>query len=194
MRVSARARSSGRGVIDRTAPVLSLGVPNRPPSRLSTRTLLVPVDFSAESEKAIVYATELARQFGGRIILFYVLEPVRTPDFALFPLSLTREQLLQKCKRRLQRITRLLGKERRFVKSHAASFGRAAEEIVKAARRYRVDLIVISTHGLTGLKRTVLGSTTERVVRQAPCPVLIVKPREREFVSFNVQPSKKELL
>jgi nucleotide-binding universal stress UspA family protein len=194
MRVSTRTRSSGRGVIDRSAPVLSLGIPNRPPSRLSTRTVLVPVDFSAESEKAIVYATALARQLGGRIILFYVLEPLRTPDFALFPLSLTREQLLQKCKRRLQRITGLLGKEGRFVKSHAASFGRAAEEIVKAARRYRVDLIVISTHGLTGLKRTVLGSTTERVVRQAPCPVLVVRPREREFVSFNIQPSKKELL
>jgi nucleotide-binding universal stress UspA family protein len=172
-----------------------MGLADRARARpLTARTLLVPVDFSAESEKAVVYAVTLARQLGGKIMLLYVLEPIRTPDFAMFPLSLTRKQLLAKCKRRLQRITQDLELERAIVKSHEVRYGLASEEIIKTARRCRVDLIVISTHGLTGLKRYVLGSTTERVVRQAPCPVLVVRPREREFVSFKVQPSKKELL
>jgi nucleotide-binding universal stress UspA family protein len=56
-------------------------------------------------------------------------------------------------------------------------FGRSFHEITEAARNRKADLIIISTHGYTGLKHAVLGSTTERVVRYAPCPVLVVRQR-----------------
>jgi universal stress protein A len=57
------------------------------------------------------------------------------------------------------------------------------EEIIKVARERGVDLIIIATHGYTGLKHFLLGSTTERVVRIAPCPVLVVRQEEQDFVS-----------
>ena len=60
--------------------------------------------------------------------------------------------------------------------------GAPFDEICKAAKEIESDLIVIATHGYTGLKHVFLGSTAERVVRHAPCPVLIVRERERDFV------------
>ena len=61
-------------------------------------------------------------------------------------------------------------------------YGRSFHEIAEAARTLKVDLIILSTHGYTGLKHALLGSATERVVRHAPCPVLVVREREHEFV------------
>ena len=60
--------------------------------------------------------------------------------------------------------------------------GKPYHEITSAARELNIDLIVISTHGYTGLKHVVLGSTAERVIRHAPCPVLTVREREHDFV------------
>jgi nucleotide-binding universal stress UspA family protein len=59
--------------------------------------------------------------------------------------------------------------------------GRAFHEIAEAARTLKSDLVIISTHGFTGVKHALLGSTAERVVRHAPCPVLVVRQRERQF-------------
>jgi nucleotide-binding universal stress UspA family protein len=61
--------------------------------------------------------------------------------------------------------------------------GTPYEEIVKVAKAEEVELIVIATHGFTGFKHFLLGSTAERVVRTAPCPVLVVREKERDFVS-----------
>jgi nucleotide-binding universal stress UspA family protein len=63
--------------------------------------------------------------------------------------------------------------------------GKPFHEIVAAAKQMEADLIVIATHGHTGFKHAIPGSTAERVVRHAPCPVLVVREREREFVSEN---------
>jgi universal stress protein A len=60
--------------------------------------------------------------------------------------------------------------------------GRPYEEIITVAKEHKADLIIIATHGRSGLKHAFLGSTAERVVRHAPCPVLVVREREREFV------------
>jgi nucleotide-binding universal stress UspA family protein len=62
--------------------------------------------------------------------------------------------------------------------------GPAAAEIVRAARDFGSDLIVLSTNGHTGLARVILGSTAEQVVRLAPCPVLVVREKEKEFVNL----------
>jgi universal stress protein A len=61
--------------------------------------------------------------------------------------------------------------------------GTPYEQIIKVARERGVDLIIIATHGYTGLKHFLLGSTTERVVRVSPCPVLVVRQEEQDFVS-----------
>lgn len=154
------------------------------PLRLTIKSILVPTDFSAASEKALAYAVPFARQFGAKLSLLHVVEPIATPDFARsFPLAMESGQVLAACKRHLKRIIKGLNIESRLLGKTLVCHGRSFNEIANVARKRKMDLIIISTHGFTGLKHALLGSTTERVVRHAPCPVLVVRPREREFVS-----------
>jgi nucleotide-binding universal stress UspA family protein len=153
------------------------------PALLNIKSILVPTDFSPESEKALAYAVPLARQFGAKLTLLHVVEPVGTPDFvATFPLVMENDKVTAECKRRLERVVKHLGIDPKLVEKTLVRHGRSFNEIADAARTLKVDLIIISTHGYTGLKHALLGSTTERVVRHAPCPVLVVRPREHEFV------------
>jgi nucleotide-binding universal stress UspA family protein len=109
------------------------------------------------------------------------VEPVATPDFAKsFPL--VNDNVVADCRRHLERVVKDLEIEPKLLQKTLVREGRSFHEIADAARTLKVDLIIISTHGHTGLKHALLGSTTERVVRHAPCPVLVVREREREFV------------
>ena len=144
----------------------------------------MPIDFSPESEKALVYAVPFARQFAAKLILVHVIEPIATPDFAeSFPLVIRTDELIGSARRHLKRIAGDLQIEPALVGKVVVRFGKAFHEIVATAQAEQADLVIISTHGRTGLKHAFLGSTTERVVRHAGCPVLVVRPREREFVA-----------
>ena len=145
---------------------------------LGIKSVLVPLDFSAESKKALAYAVPFARQFGARLTLLHVIEPVATPDFAqTFPLMIEDDKLMAAAKSELRRVVQDSGIEPNLVEKTLVRFGRSFHEIAEAARTLKVDLIIIATHGHTGLKHVLLGSTTERVVRHAPCPVLVVRQR-----------------
>jgi nucleotide-binding universal stress UspA family protein len=154
------------------------------------KSILVPMDFSAESEKALAYAVPFAALFGAKLTLLHVVEPVGVPDFAKsFPLAMENDKLMAECKRHLERVVKDIELESNLLEKVLVRYGRAFDEIAGAARMLKADLIIISTHGYTGLRHVLLGSTTERVVRHAPCPVLVVRPREREFVASRVKPS-----
>ena len=154
------------------------------PALLNIRSILVPTDFSPASEKALAYAVPFARQFGAKLILLHVVEPVATPDFASsFPLALENDKVMAQCRKHLEGVSRNLEIEPKLMERTLVRYGRSFHEITDAARTLKVDLIIISTHGYTGLKRALLGSTTERVVRHAPCPVLVVRERGREFLA-----------
>jgi len=112
-----------------------------------------------------------------------VVEPVATPDFAKsFPLAMENDKAMAKSKRHLERVVRDLEIEPALMEKILVRYGRSFNEIADAARMLKANLIIISTHGYTGLKHALLGSTTERVVRHAPCPVLVVREQEQEFV------------
>jgi nucleotide-binding universal stress UspA family protein len=163
----------------------------RPVFRL--KSILVPIDFSAESEKALAYAVPFARQFGARLTVLHVVEPVAMPDFARsFPLTIENDKVMAECKGHLQRIVKDLKIEPALMEKTLVRTGRSFNEIAEAARTLKADLIIISTHGYAGLKHALLGSTTERVVRHAPCPVLVVRSHEHEFVVNNATPQLKE--
>ena len=148
------------------------------------KSILVPIDFSAESEKALAYAVPFARQFGARLTVLHVVEPVALPDFAQsFPLTIENDKVMAECKRHLQRVVKDLAIEPAVMEKTLVRTGRSFHEIAQAARTLKIDLIIIATHGYTGLKHALLGSTTERVVRHAPCPVLVVRSHEHEFVA-----------
>jgi nucleotide-binding universal stress UspA family protein len=138
----------------------------------------VPLDFSPPSKKALGYAVAVARQFKAKLTLLHVVEPVATPDFvASFPLVMEDDKLMAAAKNELEHTVKSARIPHGLVEKILVRCGRSFHEIADAARTRKADLIIISTHGYTGLKHAVLGSTTERVVRHAPCPVLVVRQR-----------------
>jgi nucleotide-binding universal stress UspA family protein len=144
------------------------------------QSILLPTDFSECANYALSYAASFARDAKASIICVHVIEPV-VPTVGYtgltepMPMADLSEQLEDSAERELPKIgacDECSGLEIEEVIAH----GDAAAEIVRVARERKVDLIVISSHGRTGLGRILFGSTAESVVRHAPCPVLVVKP------------------
>lgn len=151
------------------------------PSKLHLRSILVPIDFSPESEKALKYAALFAEQFGAQLILIHVVEPLPFADLSTIPLILETQSLISSSESKLAEWAR-----RKYVPPNRVSKtlvrqGQAHREITDAATKYKVDLIIIATHGYTGLQHALIGSTAERVVRHAQCPVLTIRTRGRSF-------------
>ncbi len=149
------------------------------PRLLGIRRILVPLDFSAMSLKSLQYAVAFAKQFGAALTLVHIVE---IPLYADAPYAgLLGQEELAEVKKELEKIcaTRIppeLATEI-VVRQNAAFAG-----ILEVARESSADLIITTTHGRTGLKHLFLGSTAEDLVRRAPCPVLVVREREHDFV------------
>jgi nucleotide-binding universal stress UspA family protein len=151
------------------------------PSFLQLKHLLVPVDFSEPSEKALKYATRFAEQFGSTVTLLHVIQPMVYPaDFGYpaTPIQTLDEAVQKQIQERLETLGHRVAADARAL----IRVGQPYNEITLAAQELNVDLIIIATHGRTGLKHVLLGSTAERVVRYAPCPVLTLREREHDFV------------
>jgi len=153
------------------------------PQILYLKKLLVPTDFSDTSKKAVQYALRFAEQFGCEIALLYVVEPA-TPMIGA-PLGV--ELFTEKDEFSMaEEDLAVLAAEAHTNGAHSVNsfvrVGHAPNEITKAAKELDVDLIVIGTHGYTSWRHFCIGSTAERVVRTAPCPVLVVREKEHEFV------------
>src|SRR5262245_11705092 len=111
------------------------------------RSILVPLDFSPGSQRALALALPFARQFGAKVTLLHVIEPVATPDFATtFPLALENDEQKAAAKKELDRLLKGLGPARKQVEKTLVRFGRSYHEIAEAARTLKLDLIIISTH------------------------------------------------
>lgn len=169
---AARTRFPGARTTRRTAHV-----PAAPPvaPRVQISSILVPTDFSEASKRALKYAAQFAEQFGAKLIVLHVVEPVATPDFAYYPLVMENDKAVAAARKQLGAFAGKLGLAAPLVERALVRHGVAFNEISKAAESLRANLIIISTHGYTGLKHVLLGSTTERVVRHAKCPVLVVR-------------------
>ncbi len=144
------------------------------PALFKLDRILVPVDFSECSKKTLQYAIPFARQFNAELSLLFVVQPYPTMGEmpAVDPLPDV-ESELEELRKSIPAWVRL-----KTVVRH----GEPHAEIVNAARELGMDLIIISTHGRSGLARVVMGSTAEKVVRHAGCPVLVVRENEHEFV------------
>jgi universal stress protein A len=152
------------------------------PSTFQLKLILVPMDFSSVSMKALHYGVGFAKKFGAKIVLLNIVEPALYPvDESLGPFVPPIERLMKLSKDKLDSIVRQSKCPQLFSKT-VVSNGQPFMEITKTARKLKVDLIVITTHGYTGFKHVFLGSTAERVVRHASCPVLTVREKEHEFI------------
>ncbi len=151
---------------------------------MQIRSILLPTDFSDCGNYALSYAASLARTFGASIICVHVIEPmVPTVGYSgmtePLPIADITDQLEDSAERELPKLA-----EREEVAGLKVEemivHGEAASEIVRVAKERNVDLIVVSSHGRTGLGRILFGSTAEAVVRHASCPVLVVKPSQAD--------------
>jgi nucleotide-binding universal stress UspA family protein len=143
---------------------------------LDLKKILVPIDFSQTSEKALPWAESLAAAFNSELILMHVVEEFPI-DYILGRglMNETITPLMTRAEANLNGMVGDLSKSAAPGISSAVRYGRPYEEICGAAEKLGAGLIALTTHGYTGLKQVWLGSTAERVVRHASCPVLVVR-------------------
>jgi len=150
--------------------------------KFSLKRVLVPVDFSEMSRKALLYAVSFAEQFDAEIVLLHVVEPLPAPPEVVYLETGAIYTEVRKGAEKQLSVWRNAAAAAASVTTKIRT-GVAYREIVEAAKDAKADLIVLGTHGRTGLAHLFMGSTAERVVREATCPVLVVRSPEREFVS-----------
>jgi nucleotide-binding universal stress UspA family protein len=148
------------------------------------RRILVPTDFSPPAARALDVAMAFAEEFGAEIMLFHAHElPTAVFPDAVVPIG---PELLRDLE---AAIARQLNRESERVHARGievrtvTAIGQTDGEICRAAQEWPADLIVMGTHGRTGLSHLLLGSVAEKVVRKAPCPVLTVRPDAAEHVA-----------
>jgi universal stress protein A len=138
-------------------------------------TILVPTDFSEYANAALDYATTLAGKLGAKVHLVHVLE---LPLFAAeMDFGLTRstvDDLLSGSQKELDRLASTYATTCAFAPPHL-EVGDARSQIERVAVETKADLVIMATHGRRGLKRVLLGSVADAIVRVAPCPVLLVR-------------------
>jgi nucleotide-binding universal stress UspA family protein len=147
--------------------------------------VLVPVDFSQPSARALTYALALARHFGASVHVLHVVEPPLTQGWNAYGLPALPElhaRAMADAERQLEELMPP-GERERQATELVTREGDPWRAIVDFARERQVDLIVMGTHGRGGVAHLLMGSVAERVVRAAPCPVLTVRHPEHEFVS-----------
>lgn len=143
------------------------------------KEMLVPVDFTECTEKALAYAVPFARQFGATIILLHVIEPAFVPASEMG--LVVEVDTSHETRRELERLRTRVASQVRC--QTLVRRGSAEQEIIAVAKELACDLIILSTHGRSGLDRLLMGSTAERVVRRAGCPIFIVRPHEHDFIA-----------
>ena len=155
---------------------------------IALRKILVPIDFSEYSKKALHYAIPFARQFHAKILLLYVVEPTIYPaDFSFGQIGMpnVENELRVKGEQELQEL--ITNEIKGVVPAEGlVKVGLPFVEVVSYAKEEGVELIIVATHGHTGVEHVLFGSTAEKIVRKAPCPVLVVRSDERDFVDERV--------
>jgi len=151
----------------------------RPPL-IQLKNILVPLDLSEMSLKSLKYAEPFAKLFGAKLTLLHVVQPIDQGATLECPAYFTPNHagILKKLLEdiRVMKISPELPVD--ITVRHNFIF----DGILEVAREIRADLIITTTHGYTGLKHLMMGSTAENIVRRAPCPVLVVREVEHDFV------------
>lgn len=153
---------------------------------MSIERILVPIDFSAISMDALDTAVEFSRPYEAEIVVMFAVEPTGSPILERDSEAELAQQA-HTAENKLEEICRSLGRGG-ISCSTRIEIGSAAEAIIGAATALKADLIVMSTHGRSGLKRALIGSVAEKVVRRARCPILLL----RSFADLEKPDSRKK--
>ena len=144
---------------------------------ITIKKIICPVDFSELSRKSLQYANEFARLSNGQVFLVGVIENDPTITYSK---GLEKERAEEE-----QKLLALIEEENMagIVADYVIYEGFPEECILDYAKQQEADVIIMGSHGRRGLKRMILGSVAEHVIRRSPCPVLIVKENEHEFIN-----------
>jgi nucleotide-binding universal stress UspA family protein len=151
---------------------------------INLKKILVPTDFSESAQHALKYAVSFAQEYQAEITLLHVVEIVAVgyaSDLFPVPMAEAFQEISAYARTELAKLAQEV-RSRGILVHELVAQGRPAAEIVRAAREQATDLIVLGTHGKGMLDHALFGSTAERVVRKAPCPVLMTRVAEHEFV------------
>jgi nucleotide-binding universal stress UspA family protein len=177
-----------RRISHRTAFLGAGSKARRSKKALQLRRILVPVDFSRQSVKALRYALSLAAKFRAEVRLLHVIDPEQEPSPAIIRMPMVTEpETMAMIAEKILRSWAAKFQIPVSAKTCSVQQGRTFKKIVATASEARADLIVLATHGYSGFQHVIHGSTAERVVQHSKCPVLIVRKREREFLEPNAR-------
>jgi universal stress protein A len=147
-------------------------------------SILVATDFGPTSETALTYGRDLARSFGARLHVLHVVDAtVMLAAGEFVPTSLSDvNAVVESARHQIDAVVAPEDRARLGVETVVRVSSAVAPTIVQYAREAHVDVIIVGTHGRQGASHLLMGSVAEKVVRTAPCPVLVVRPNEHEFV------------
>ena len=148
---------------------------------IKIKNILLPTDFSNLSLTVFELASNLAEQYSAKIHLLHVLEKT-PPILTIHSLDLSEEKIVktieQDALKKMENAVKKIKKHSNTEIEPVIRKGIDFEEIIKYAEKSKIDLIVIATHGRTGIMHTLLGSVAEKVIRFSKIPVLVSKPKE----------------
>lgn len=146
------------------------------------RNILAPIDFSDYSKNALKYATQFAKEFNAKLYLIYVVEPMIYPaDFSMGQIAIPSidVDLHARAEEELNNLAKTIDPSLKV--ETMIRTGKPFVEIIEEAKEKNIDLIIIASHGHTGVEHLLFGSTAEKVVRKAPCPVLTLREPIKGF-------------
>lgn len=163
-------------------PVYTVRAPAGPERHRRPRRILAPVDFSEHSSGSLQVAAEIAHVYDATLEVLHVVDEAILPHvYGIEPVSVSASTIRQRTREALKEMVTKVDVDHRVAGTHVL-LGHPAIEIVDFAREAAFDLIVIGTHGRSGLKRLLLGSVAEKVVRMAQCPVFTTKSFGRRLL------------
>jgi nucleotide-binding universal stress UspA family protein len=144
---------------------------------LPPKVILSPIDFSNHSQEALETAADLAKQFGSQLLLVHAVPAItKLPSTtSIFHEAEFEQELHKDAEQRLKKLAEVPEKKGLQVRTEVGIANDVGMEILRIAEHDGADLIVISTHGMTGWHRLAFGSVAEKVVRLASCPVLVLR-------------------
>ena len=168
----------------RDEPLMDAATRTAVKSLFTLKHILVPIDFSDCSKKALQYALPFAKEHQAALTLLYVVPPAYgAAEYGAIDYAQLEASMREGGEKELAKL--VVDEVRGEVAADTlVRVGSPAREILETARSLPADLIVISTHGRTGLKHVFLGSVAEHVVQRAPCPVFVVREREPEILAL----------
>ncbi len=151
---------------------------------INLKRILVPTDFSQSAGHALIYGTSFAREYKAELVILHVVETLSVgyaSDLFPVPMAEVLDEISGYAKTEIAKLA-VQARERGVEAREVVLQGKPAAEIIRYAREEGIDMIVLGTHGRGVLDHALFGSTTERVVRKAPCPVLTCRLAEHEFI------------